>query len=624
MLGALFFGGGSDARALLPIGLAALFVAGAALVAALAGLIDAPRASRAGWVFVGLLGAFVVWSGLSVDWSIAPDLSWDLFNRELVYLGFVAAGLWVGALVPRPRHVVATALAAALGAVLAWSLAGKVIPALFHDGGRFARLRSPVGYWNALAFLAAVAIVLGLWLASDRGRRRWNRVAAAVFVYGAVVALVLTYSRSGIVVAVLGIAAWLLAGGAALEALATLALAVVAAAPVLVYAFAAAGVTDDAQPYSTRVHDGALFGLVLVVAAVVVAIGALLLLRVPPPPERVRRRAVAGVVGTIGVAAAVTVLVLVVRAGGPVDWIDQRWHEFSSSTDVPSQAPSRLGTLSSNHRWTWWQEAWRGFEDAPFAGQGAGTFPIVNVLERPIPITVTQPHNLLLQALSDTGVVGFLLFVGAVVAAGVALAGAVRSAREDERRATRALVIVAAMYLVQSLVDVDWDFVAVSGPVLFVVGVLCVTGARARRAWAPGWAAGVAAGVTVAGVSLLVPWLADRKTDDAYAAIGRRDNTAAVDHAQAANSLDPLSADPLFALGAARVAQGRLTAAEDAYVRAVRLQPDNPETWYELGAFELDAGAQADACAFLRQALELDRFDRGARAAARRACAASR
>ena len=45
-------------------------------------------------------------------------------------------------------------------------------PSLFEDGDRIARLREPVGYWNALALLADGALALGLWLARDRPRRR--------------------------------------------------------------------------------------------------------------------------------------------------------------------------------------------------------------------------------------------------------------------------------------------------------------------------------------------------------------------------------------------------------------------------------------------------------------------
>ena len=33
-----------------------------------------------------------------------------------------------------------------------------------------ARLREPVGYWNALALIADIALVLGLWLGATRAR----------------------------------------------------------------------------------------------------------------------------------------------------------------------------------------------------------------------------------------------------------------------------------------------------------------------------------------------------------------------------------------------------------------------------------------------------------------------
>jgi O-antigen ligase/polysaccharide polymerase Wzy-like membrane protein len=618
LVAALFFGGGTDTDRLLPIGLAALFVAGALVVATLAGLLPVPRLDTAGIAFLALLAGFVLWSGLSVDWSIAPDLSWDLFNRELAYLAFALAGLYAGALVPRSVRVVASGLALALGAVIAWALAGKVIPSLFPDGGRFARLRSPVGYWNGLALLAAVALVLGLWIATDSGRRRAHRIAGAVLTYGALVAVVLTYSRSGIAVAVLGTLAWLLLGGEAFETLAALLVAGIGAVPVLAFALLRSGITGDHQLYSTRVQDGALFAPVLLGGVALVVAGAYLLLRAPPVSERLRRVAVRGTIGAGALAVAAVLVVLFVRAGGPGPWIEARWHEFSSSSAVPQQS-SRLGSLSSNHRWTWWQEAWRSFEHAPAEGRGAGSFPIVNLLERPSAITVTQPHNLLLQALSDTGVIGFVLLAGAIAAAVLAVRRTIGRASGDERSATVALAIGAGAYLVQALVDIDWDFVATTGPLFFVLGALVARGTRPSSLSL--WALGGAAAAGVAAASLLVPWLSVRKTDDAYGAIAGGDAVAAVSDAKQANSLNPLSVEPLYWLALARIAQSRIDDAELAYARAVKLQPDNPNTWFELGAFELETNKdKVSACAVLTRAVELDRFDSEARRLRDRAC----
>jgi hypothetical protein len=319
-------------------------------------------------------------------------------------------------------------------------------------------------------------------------------------------------------------------------------------------------------------------------------------------------------------AACGVLIASVVRAGGPGSWLEARWHDFSSSKDVPSQQATRFNSLSSNHRWEWWQEAWHSFEDAPGKGRGAGTFPFVNVLERSRPITVTQPHSLFLQALSDTGIVGFLLLAGAVVAAALAAVRAVRGARGPERPAALALSIAAAAYLVQSLVDIDWDFVAVSGFLFFVVGVLAARGA-AKTEPAPTWALGAAAGACVAASSLLLPWLSTQKTEDAYAAIDRSALSAAASDARAAHSLNSLAVEPLFALGLAESLRGHPAAAERAYARAVRQQPDNPDTWFELGNFELGLkGGRNAACAFLTRATELDRFDKGAIALRNKTC----
>ena len=149
----IFFSGGTSTERLFPLALAALFVAGGLLVASLAGLLPVPQVGDGALAFLAFLGAFAVWSGLSVVWSIAPDLSWNLFNRELAYLAFAVAGLYVGALVPAARRVVATGLALLLAAVIAWALAGKVFPAVVSDLALTVRLRAPVGYWNTLAVL---------------------------------------------------------------------------------------------------------------------------------------------------------------------------------------------------------------------------------------------------------------------------------------------------------------------------------------------------------------------------------------------------------------------------------------------------------------------------------------
>src|ERR687885_2283951 len=153
----LYFGGGSRDLSLAWLGTATVLAATAAVAAALLGALPWPELDHLGLAFLVLTGLFVLWNGASVSWSLDPDRSWAYTNRGLVYVAFACLGLFVGAVVPRAPRAVAAALALFLAGVLGWALLGKVVPSLFPDGGRLARLRSPVGYWNALALLADMA-----------------------------------------------------------------------------------------------------------------------------------------------------------------------------------------------------------------------------------------------------------------------------------------------------------------------------------------------------------------------------------------------------------------------------------------------------------------------------------
>src|SRR5439155_21183985 len=153
---------------------------------------------------LGLLG----WAGISVLWSVAPDRSWDFFNKGLVLVGFLGLGLLAG-LGPRAARRAAAVLAALVGAALVWALLGKAIPGLFPDGGRIARLRSPVGYWNGLALVGDFALPFGLWLGTRAAQRRAVRVAGGLLVYLAVASILLAASRTGVVAGSAAVALWL-------------------------------------------------------------------------------------------------------------------------------------------------------------------------------------------------------------------------------------------------------------------------------------------------------------------------------------------------------------------------------------------------------------------------------
>ncbi|HKD35002.1 MAG TPA: O-antigen ligase family protein, partial [Gaiellaceae bacterium] len=534
---AVLFSAGSSSSRLVWLGLAALALAAAAGTAAAAGW--RPVLSREAVIAFALLVAFVCWCGLSVLWSIEPDRSWDYFNRGLVYVAFAVVGLGIGAFVPRAARLWAYVLAVLIALALGWALLGKAVPWI-GGSGRVARLSSPVDYWNGLALLFDLGLPLALWLAARREHPHWVRAAGTVFLYGLTVGLLLTFSRAGLAVGLVAVAVWLGFGGPRVEGAAAAVLGGAAGLVVGVWALSRPGLADDAQAHSVRVHDGAWFAVVFVLAAV--AVGALAYLgsltedRRPltEPQRQLVGRVALGALG-VGAAAALVVLVLTAK---PQKW----FHDFTRVPTNPAETvgAGRLTSFNSNSRWQWWKEAWRGFEKQPFHGTGAGTFDLSHRIFRTNGVVVTEPHNVPLQFLSETGIVGFLLAAGSVIAAAI---GVARRARESP--AALALAVGALGYVLHSAVDFDWDFVAVSGPFLLTVGVLLGSGnVRQERSWAVA-PVPVALALAVA-YSLLAPWFALRASDSALAALEAGRPAQAVGRARDARSLNPFALEPLF------------------------------------------------------------------------------
>src|SRR6185503_12348614 len=323
VVSALFSYGSSSGR-LVWIGVAALAVATAVVVGALVG-VPRPSFSTEAVVALGAFAAFVAWIGISVIWSIEGDRSWSYFNRGLVYLVLLAIGLWLAPYAREWAYVLAGVLALPLG----WALLGKAIPAL-GSSGRVARLSSPIGYWNALGLLFAMAIPLAVWLAARREHSHWLRASGVVYVYALVVGLLLTYSRPGL--------------------------------------------SSDNQPHSVRAHDGAWFAAIFVLVAVL--IGALAYLgsiaEERSPLTAARRRLVGQVaLGVLVVGVAIGVVALVAESK-PQGW----FRDFTTQpTDASLQGgPQHLANASSSSRWLWWKEAWHAWNAQPWRGTGAGSF----------------------------------------------------------------------------------------------------------------------------------------------------------------------------------------------------------------------------------------------------------
>jgi hypothetical protein len=554
---ALFFGGGPGDGSVFWLGAGALVA-----IAALLLTVGAPS----GWPAIAPLAALAVWCAVSISWSGLPDRSWDYANRTVLYALFAALGLWAAA---RTRAL-ANGLAVLLGAVIVWSLLGKVFPSFYdYSGPDVTRLRGPIGLWNQLALATDYALALALAL---RGR------AGALLAYSALVALLLTYSRGGILTAALVCVAWFCFSDERLESAVALVAAALPAAVVGGIAFALPGVTTDGQSLHVRWRDGIVFGALLVVGAV----AALVVERLPRPSDtRVLRRA-AIAFGLLGLGAAVVAVAVSGIGSGAV-----------------GNGSGRIGSTSSNFRFTWWSQAWHGFTDHVLWGNGAGSFHLLNLIYRKTYLDYTiEPHNLPVQMLAELGLVGFALLA---IACFMLLRGSVRRSGHE-----LALALLLPAFLVHSLVDVDWDFAAVAAPAFVAAGAL-VAGPAVRRVRGFSLLPALGVALIVLG-SLVSPWLARRwATQAADAALAGR-NARAITLANRAHTLDPFLLAPYYAKADAATTK-RETFRQ--YVLAVQRQPKNPQPWLLAGEFAMQVGCPYAAWQHLERYTELDQKSNG-------------
>ena len=600
LLAATFAGDGSDVDGILPVGGAAWLLLAGVLVVGSFGRPVAPRLDGAGVALVAAMSLLVAWIGVTVAWSITPDRSWEAFNRSLAFLGFLGLGIVLAGVLRRvAARAAAGLLAVVLGATLTWALATKVVPSLDPDGDRVARLREPVDYWNALALLADVAIVLGMWLGSSREHRVWTRVGGGLLVYVATLALALTLSRAGVVAGVAVVLLWLVLSSERVAGALLLLASAVPAALVAGWAFTRPALVEDGAARSDRVADGTWLGVLGGIGA-----GVVVMLLVVGSRRGLgdsgRRRVTRGlaVAGTLVAVAAVGAVAVAIG---------------SAATSEPSCSelandPSRLSSVDFTNRWCWWNEAWDVFAANSPEGAGAGSFVVARKRYREDARNVVQPHSVPLQQLADGGVAAVGLFVVLVLAGAWTCVAALRRLDGPEHGAATALVAAPAAYVLHALVDYDWDFLAVTAPTMLALGVLAGAGrpvpARGRRPFV-----GVAAALVVVAVlvSFSFPRLADRSLRQSTRSLGAGDFDDARSRAIDARLLNPLSVAPLYARARVSERQRFRRSAEAWYVDAVEQQPENPETWYALGLFEFQV--RENMCAayeFLNNAYTLD------------------
>jgi len=543
---------------------------------------------RAAVLVGGLLAGIAVWTLASTAWAPNAEKAFEEFNRISLYLGVFTAVVVVST--RRTTAAWADGLGLGILATALVALASRLFPGTLpsRDIGEFlpnaaARLSFPVGYWNALAILAALAFPL-CFRAALAGRARPARALALAAVPLLAAVIYLASSRGGVAVAGIGTVAFL-----ALTARRWSAAGVVLAAGV-----GSTVAVVGLRSYETLVNGP--LGSDLAAsegrrAAVLLAVSAALSAALLIVSERVvgkQFRAPRGVGWAVTAAA-----VLLFGAGLAFADPAGRFDEFKQPPSVqqPDSASAHLFSGEGSGRWQFWTVAVDQFQSAPLAGRGAGSYEYWWTQHASFRYTLRNAHSLYLETLGELGLVGFAL-LAAVFAGGLGVAVARTRALQGGTRITAAsLTAVLAAFAAAGTIEWIWQVTVVAVIGIAALALLAGPGfapaaeppadVAARRSRSQ-LAAGVAllAGAWALMCAAAIPWLTAARISDSQAAARRGDLAAAGRAALDAKTLQPWAATPYLQLALVAEGQGEFDQAERWVAESIRRNSEDWRVWY--------------------------------------------
>ena len=544
----------------------------AVILAAIAlGLWPSARPPRAAIAVGALLGAYGALTLASSLWASSAEAALIEFDRAALFLVvFLAAVLASTAL--HARTWVA-GLAGGIIATSVLSLAGRFFPGLLPDDAvaealpaAAARLSYPVGYWNGLAILAALAVPMLLSLALSARTAPGRGVAVGVVPVAPLVCY-LASSRGGFAVLLVGVVAFLAASGRRWAAGGTILVGLAGSALALAVVATQSTIVDGPLDSPAAADEGRIAALLAVLICVATG-GAYAALasrvRVSPTPRA----------GRAVIAAAVLFAVAASLLSDPLG-------RFEAFKQPPPERPAgefvatHLASSSGSGRWQYWTAGIDAFRDSPLLGQGAGAYEAWWTEHGTLATPVRDAHSLYVEALAETGVLGFALLAGALLT--TLVAGIRRTAGDDTapRELTAGLLAAVAAFILALGIDWMWEQTVVAAVGFACLGLLVgpATLAGPREVLEgdppPGESTRrivyLAAGLTVGWLVLcaqVVPLLTEIKLDDSREAAERGDLVAATEHAMQARNLQPWASTPYLQLALVAEEQGDLQNAD--------------------------------------------------------------
>ena len=561
-------------------------------LAALAAVGAVVRIPRSAWPALAAMSAFVGWSALSLAWSEIPDATVD----DVARMALLAVAMFVGASYAS-REPAAAALAtgvAAAGGALAILIEAKV---LISQTSVFtgSRLAWPIDYANGAAALLWLPLPALVAAAATRRIRPLGRALAGGTAALAAAVGLMTLSRGGaIALAVTLVVCVLLASERSRFALAMAAVLVpVALASPRLTAGQPGQVAADA---TSRGH-----------AAALAAIGAAILVGAVALLEGLRPLRTGRALGAVAVVvwtaiAVIAIAAFAVRDGRPDTWLEARWHEFRNVHAVQPGNAARFGTAASN-RYDYWRVAARTVEAHPLAGVGAGAFAGPWYRRRALDENITDPHSWEAAALAETGLVGFVLLVAALVLPFVSLA---RARRRLGTFTTVALGGCAAYLVLHASVDWLFRISALAVPGFLLLGACAAAGATEGVELAP---RRQRHGLVLAGLGIAVcavpvyfaTTLTARAERQAAASSARALSTLSL-----AADLNPWAVEPLVVRSTILLQDGRQGEAVRAAREATTRGPNDWTAWLMLADAQRSAHHRAAARTAFSRARELN------------------
>jgi tetratricopeptide (TPR) repeat protein len=534
------------------------------------------RMSRLEVGWIGCLTVLTAWTAVSMLWTSTQTQTALEVERTLVYLLAAIAVVSLG----RSSSYRGVLWGVWTGSTLAclYALATRLFPERLGVTDTIAgyRLSDPIGYWNGLGLLAAIAIVLAVGLATV-GRPWWARPLAAAVVPLLLPTLYFTFSRGAWVALATALLAAFLLSTRRLMLASSLLLQGLPAAAALLLAYQAKPLHEKTASLDAATHAGHTLAWRLLLLA---AGAAALELAYEAVERRVHFSGLArrGFAALLLAAMLAGVVGALAHYGGPSAAFDRARHSIDSGGPTHgSNLNQRLFSLSSNGRLHQWHIALDEWDAHPLLGGGAGSFAEYWAAAGPNQPQMLDVHNLYLETLAELGPIGLALLVVTLL---IPIAAAVRARH-------RSLVPIAAgayfAWLVHVVYDWDWELPGVTIAAILCAGALLVA-VRRQSSVAPRAPArwGLLATASIAGVAALFGLLGNRALASSTNAIHAGNTANAIAAAKDARRWAPWSSAPWAQLAFIHKLRGDRTAARAAYQQAVAKDPRDWELWLEL------------------------------------------